>query len=171
MDVCTFVLKKCFTFKLCYYGFDFCFFECQFICKLCLRHCHFGRNVACVFKSRVFRLVYSGPGYNTVIFLRVAKRSPWLVFLTLVPYISLVFSRGVDYSSLWYSTSYISFMYYLLYVMDCISLIVPLIGGIGIAKAFGKNTVFGIGLFLLPFIFYPILAFGNAEYTDDDEGF
>lgn len=126
---------------------------------------------------RVFsKAGYSGwytlvPVYNTVIFLRVAKRSLWLVFLTLVPYISLVFSRGVDYSSLWYSTSYISFMYYLLYVMDCISLIVPLIGGIGIAKAFGKNTVFGIGLFLLPFIFYPILAFGNAEYTDDDEGF
>lgn len=126
---------------------------------------------------RVFsKAGYSGwytlvPVYNTVIFLRVAKRSPWLVFLTLVPYISLVFSRGVDYSSLWYSTSYISFMYYLLYVIDCISLIVPLIGGIGIAKAFGKNTVFGIGLFLLPFIFYPILAFGNAEYTDDDEGF
>ena len=132
---------------------------------------------------RVFsKAGYSGwycliPVYDVVVFLRVAKRSPLWVFLTLLPLINLVFCQGVDYNSLWDSmsyssfSSYISFMYYLSLATNCIALIVPLIGGIGIAKAFGKNTAFGIGLFLLPFIFYPILAFGNAEYTDDDEGF
>lgn len=29
---------------------------------------------------------------------------------------------------------------------------------------FGKGTGFGVGLWLLPFIFYPILAFGKSEY-------
>ena len=35
---------------------------------------------------------------------------------------------------------------------------------IEIAKKFGKDTGFGIGLTLLGFIFWPILGFGNAEY-------
>lgn len=35
---------------------------------------------------------------------------------------------------------------------------------IQIAKKFGKQDVFGLGLMFMPFIFYPILAFGDAEY-------
>ena len=35
-----------------------------------------------------------------------------------------------------------------------------------LAGKFGKSTGFAIGLILLPFIFYPILAFGDAEYDD-----
>lgn len=37
--------------------------------------------------------------------------------------------------------------------------------GIRLAKAFGKGTGFGVGIALLPFVFYPILAFGNAQYV------
>ena len=35
---------------------------------------------------------------------------------------------------------------------------------IAIAKSFGKDTGFGIGLVFLGFIFWPILGFGNATY-------
>lgn len=35
----------------------------------------------------------------------------------------------------------------------------------GISKAFGKEAGFTVGLVLLPFIFFPILAFGKATYT------
>lgn len=35
---------------------------------------------------------------------------------------------------------------------------------IALAKSFGKGTGFGILLTLLPFIGYPILAFGSAQY-------
>lgn len=35
---------------------------------------------------------------------------------------------------------------------------------IAVAEQFGKSAGFGIGLWLLGFIFYPILAFGQAEY-------
>ena len=35
-----------------------------------------------------------------------------------------------------------------------------------LAKSFGKNEGFTVGLILLPFIFYPILGFGSAEYQD-----
>jgi len=34
-----------------------------------------------------------------------------------------------------------------------------------LAKAFGKGTGFGVGLLLLGFIFFPILAFGEARYA------
>lgn len=34
----------------------------------------------------------------------------------------------------------------------------------GMAKAFGRSSAFSIGLFFLPFIFFPILAFGENEY-------
>lgn len=34
-----------------------------------------------------------------------------------------------------------------------------------LAKSFGKDVGFTLGLLFLPFIFYPILAFGKAEYT------
>lgn len=33
-----------------------------------------------------------------------------------------------------------------------------------LSKSFGKSTGFTVGLLLLPFIFYPILGFGSAEY-------
>ncbi len=44
---------------------------------------------------------------------------------------------------------------FVVYVMLCINL----------AKAFGKGTGFSFGLFFLPFIFFPILAFGDAKYA------
>jgi hypothetical protein len=35
----------------------------------------------------------------------------------------------------------------------------------GVSTGFGKGTGFALGLFFLPFIFYPIIAFGEAEYA------
>jgi len=39
----------------------------------------------------------------------------------------------------------------------------------GISKAFNKPTAYAIGLYFLPFIFYPILGFGNAKYLYREE--
>ena len=51
-----------------------------------------------------------------------------------------------------------------------IALIIPIVNffalipvSINVAKRFGKGAGFGIGLWLLPFIFYPILAFGDSR--------
>jgi len=38
-----------------------------------------------------------------------------------------------------------------------------------LAKRFGKNEGFTLGLILLPFIFYPILGFGNARFQGNIE--
>jgi len=35
-----------------------------------------------------------------------------------------------------------------------------------LSKYFGKNVSFAAGLFFLPFIFVPVLGFGNAQYLN-----
>jgi len=41
----------------------------------------------------------------------------------------------------------------------------PILVGIEVAKCFGKEGGFGVGLGLLPFVFYPILGFGSARFV------
>lgn len=51
----------------------------------------------------------------------------------------------------------------ILFFIPVISIIPAFIIPLGIAKKFGKGAGFGIGLIFLPFIFYPILGFGDAD--------
>lgn len=53
----------------------------------------------------------------------------------------------------------------LLYFVPIVSIIIAIIVAIDIAKRFGKGTGFALGLVFLPFIFYPILAWGDAQYS------
>lgn len=53
----------------------------------------------------------------------------------------------------------------ILFLIPCVNIIVSLLVFIAVAKAFGKSEVFGIGLWLLGFIFFPILGFGDAKYV------
>ena len=52
----------------------------------------------------------------------------------------------------------------ILLLIPFVNVIIWIILSIDVAKAFGKGAGFGIGLLLLPFIFYPVLAFGSAQY-------
>jgi hypothetical protein len=51
-----------------------------------------------------------------------------------------------------------------LLIIPIVSLIVGIIVMIDFAKSFGKGGGFVVGLILLPFVFYPILGFGDAQY-------
>jgi len=53
----------------------------------------------------------------------------------------------------------------LLSLVPFVNIIIGIMISIDIAKKFGKGTGFGLGLAFLGFIFYPILAFGDAEYS------
>jgi len=55
-------------------------------------------------------------------------------------------------------------MWFVLYFIPCVSIAPSFYVPIQIGKAFGKGIGFGLGLIFLPFIFLPILAFGDAEY-------
>ena len=52
----------------------------------------------------------------------------------------------------------------LLMFIPIVGLVIAIMVSVDLAKSFGKGVLFGIGLALLSFIFYPILAFGDAEY-------
>jgi len=51
------------------------------------------------------------------------------------------------------------------YLVPIANFVVAVIVQTEVAHRFGKSTAFGIGLVFLGFIFYPILAFGDARYT------
>ena len=53
----------------------------------------------------------------------------------------------------------------LLMFVPIVNLVINAIVSIGVAENFGKSARFGFGLFFLPFLFYPILGFGDAAYT------
>jgi uncharacterized membrane protein YhaH (DUF805 family) len=55
----------------------------------------------------------------------------------------------------------------LLFLIPCVNLIFALIVSIDVASNFGKGTGFGLGLAVLPYIFFPILGFSNARYLGD----
>ena len=50
-----------------------------------------------------------------------------------------------------------------------LNFIVLILVMVNMAKVFGKGVGFAIGLFLLGFIFLPILGFGDATYTAPPE--
>ena len=52
----------------------------------------------------------------------------------------------------------------LLYLIPLVNIVIAIIVSIEIAKNFGKDVLFGLGLAFLGIIFYPILAFGSAQY-------
>ena len=53
----------------------------------------------------------------------------------------------------------------ILLLIPCVNVIISLIVSIDLAKSFGKNELFGVGLWLLGFIFIPILGFGSDRYV------
>ncbi len=52
----------------------------------------------------------------------------------------------------------------ILMFIPLVNFVITAIVSIDVAKSFGKGTGFGVGLWLLGIIFYPILAFGSAQY-------
>lgn len=52
----------------------------------------------------------------------------------------------------------------LLLLIPLVNIVILIMLAHGLSKSFGKGAGFTIGLIFLPFIFYPILGFGNATY-------
>ena len=52
----------------------------------------------------------------------------------------------------------------IMFFIPMINLIFMILASLALAEKFGKGAGFGVGLALLGFIFYPVLAFGNAQY-------
>ena len=52
-----------------------------------------------------------------------------------------------------------------LFLIPIANLVVAILVGIAIAEKFGKGAGFGVGLALLSFVFYPLIGFGDAQFT------
>ena len=52
----------------------------------------------------------------------------------------------------------------ILFFIPIVGIVISIIVMVGVAQNFGKGVGFALGLIFLPFIFYPILAFGDATY-------
>ncbi len=79
------------------------------------------------------------PIYNLYILLKVIGRPGWWILLFLLGIIPLVGWIAV--------------------------LVLGIIIAIDLAKSFAKSSGFAVGLFLLNFIFIPILGFGESQYV------
>ncbi|MFO0933557.1 MAG: DUF5684 domain-containing protein [Planctomycetota bacterium] len=58
----------------------------------------------------------------------------------------------------------------LLLLVPIVNAVIALTLGIDVARRFGKNAGFGIGLVVLPAIFWPILGFGRATFDEPPPG-
>jgi Family of unknown function (DUF5684) len=54
--------------------------------------------------------------------------------------------------------------WFILMLIPFVNIVVAIIVSIDVAKKFGQGAGYGIGLAVLPFIFYPVLGFGSATY-------
>ncbi len=54
----------------------------------------------------------------------------------------------------------------LLLFIPVVSFVIAIVIYMDLADRFGKTTGFALGLIFLPFIFVPILGFGDAKYQD-----
>ena len=52
-----------------------------------------------------------------------------------------------------------------LLLLPCINFVAAVLICIEIARKFGKDTLYGVGLALVPFVFFPMLGFGDAQYN------
>jgi hypothetical protein len=52
-----------------------------------------------------------------------------------------------------------------LFLVPCLNLVAAVMVSLELAKCFGKTVGFAIGMILLPFVFFPMLAFSDAQYN------
>ena len=75
---------------------------------------------------------------------------------SIVPIYNLIVLIQISGRPLWF---------FVLFFIPVANLIAIILIMIDIAKKFGKGPGFGLGLALLGIIFFPILAFGDAQYN------
>ena len=92
------------------------------------------------------------PVYNWWVWVEIIERPRWWfwvlvgsVLLSWVPIVGIVLSVAM----------------FVLYLLGCLDM----------AKRFGQGTGYGIGLWLLPFVFAPILGFGSARFQGSGSGY
>ena len=95
--------------------------------------------------------------YNWIIF-KKAKREGWE---SIIPIYNTIIKFQFLNIPMW--------MIIILFIPG-INVVIPIVIAINMAKKFGKDIGFAIGLIFLPIIFYPIIAFGKSEFHPEIKG-
>lgn len=114
-----------------------------------------GATIAIVVVALVFVVLHLVGFWKTLE--KGGESGAWaLLFLVgcLYPVAYLPMTKLIGRPAWWVILLYIPF----------VNIVVLAILSIDIAKSYGKGTGYGIGLWLLPVIFYPMLGFGDARY-------
>jgi hypothetical protein len=56
-----------------------------------------------------------------------------------------------------------------LFFIPVVNLVVGILVAVALSSRFGKGAGYAVGLILLPIVFYPLLAFGDAQYQPPTE--
>jgi hypothetical protein len=109
-----------------------------------------------------------GPGVVPVIFMLafavLVIASMWKIFTkagkpgwaAIIPIYNIIVMLEIAGKPAWWIV---------LFLIPIVSLIASIMVAVGLANNFGKGAGFGLGLVVLSPIFYPILAFGSAQYV------
>lgn len=88
-----------------------------------------------------------------IIFEKAGKKG----FLSIIPIYNLIVLIKISGKSLWWFLPCFIPIFHLPFLFYIFT---------GLAKRFNKNIGFAFGLLFLFFLFFPILAYGKAEYKD-----
>lgn len=81
-----------------------------------------------------------------------ADKPGWTVLIPI--YNIIVFLKIVGRPAWWF----------LLLLIPVVNFVIAIVVNIDLAKSFGKDVLYGLGITFLGFIFLPMLAFGSATY-------
>ena len=104
-----------------------------------------------------------GMGIAYLLVLLLIIISLWKIFVkagkpgwaAIIPIYNLIVILEIAGKPLWW---------FILLLIPFVNFIVLIIVYIAFARNFGKGVGFAIGMLILPFIFFPMLAFGDAQY-------
>jgi hypothetical protein len=89
--------------------------------------------------------------------------SLWVIFVkaghagwkSLVPFYNVYILLEISGQPWWF---------FILFFIPLVGTVIYLLAMLGMANKFGRGVLFGVGLWLLPMFFFPVLAFGGSEY-------
>lgn len=103
------------------------------------------------------------PFYNAYTQYKFSVGNGWMFLTMYVPYFFMMIFTNLMNSN----TDSLVFPI-LVIIMGVITLVSFIWLNIKMCRCFGKGIGFAIGAIILPIIFYPILAFGSAQYSRED---
>lgn len=104
----------------------------------------------------------------SILFIILLLASMWRIFVkadrpgwaAIVPFYNSFTLFDISFGNGWI---------FLTTLVPCVNVIFMVILCFKLAKAFDKGVGFGVGLLLLPVVFIPLLAFGDAEFVPEHE--